>query len=147
MRLIEIDELIKFFFVRCRFAEVGKLTIPKIHEKYETGQFFLHRVFGYRGVILFPWRAKVYDRNAYVANYLSPNAKPATANDPPTMNASDTATTTKDETEATNTGTKQTAQEKLDRTEAHSYKKEVAVDVQTYYQVLIDSRDCPHVVI
>lgn len=25
-------------------------------------------------------------------------------------------------------------------------KKEVTVDVQTYYQVLIDSRDCPHVV-
>jgi hypothetical protein len=26
-------------------------------------QLFLHRVFGYRGVILFPWIGKVYDRD------------------------------------------------------------------------------------
>lgn len=35
---------------------------------YDTGQMFLHRLFGYRGVILFPWLAKVYDRDM-------PNAK------------------------------------------------------------------------
>ena len=27
------------------------------------GQLFLHRVFGYRGVLLFPWAAKVFDRD------------------------------------------------------------------------------------
>ena len=26
-------------------------------------QFFLHRVFGYRGIILFPWVARMYDRD------------------------------------------------------------------------------------
>jgi hypothetical protein len=36
-------------------VEVGKLEIPKIQGKYDAGQLFLHRVFGYRGVILFPW--------------------------------------------------------------------------------------------
>lgn len=36
---------------------------PKLDGKYETGQLFLHRVFGYRGVTLFPWIAKVYDRD------------------------------------------------------------------------------------
>lgn len=43
--------------------EIGRFVQPKIDEKYETGQFFLHRVFGYRGVTLFPWTAKVYDRD------------------------------------------------------------------------------------
>lgn len=46
-----------------RLAEVGKLETPKLQGKYETGQLILHRVFGYRGVILFPWVAKVYDRD------------------------------------------------------------------------------------
>ena len=46
-----------------RLAEVGKLETPKIEGKYETGQLFLHRVFGYRGVTLFPWTASVFDRD------------------------------------------------------------------------------------
>lgn len=36
---------------------------PKLQGKYDTGQLILHRVFGYRGVILFPWLARVYDRD------------------------------------------------------------------------------------
>jgi polymerase delta-interacting protein 2 len=35
------------------------------------GQLFLHKVFGYRGVVLFPWHARVYDRDA--ANQKSDN--------------------------------------------------------------------------
>ncbi|PNF40491.1 polymerase delta-interacting protein 2 [Cryptotermes secundus] len=46
-----------------RLAEVGRLETPKIQGKYDTGQLFLHRVFGYRGVVLFPWLARVYDRD------------------------------------------------------------------------------------
>lgn len=46
-----------------RLAEVGKLETPKLQGNYETGQLILHRVFGYRGIILFPWVAKVYDRD------------------------------------------------------------------------------------
>lgn len=44
-------------------AEVGKLESPRMDANYSVGQIFLHRVFGYRGVILFPWLAKVYDRD------------------------------------------------------------------------------------
>jgi len=39
-------------------------------------QLFIHRVFGYRGVILFPWVGKVYDRDIstkeekYAVNFL-----------------------------------------------------------------------------
>lgn len=138
-----------------RLAEVGKLSIPKIHEKYETGQFFLHRVFGYRGVILFPWRAKIYDRNTYASSYTdsSTNNASVSANEVDTPSSSST-----DDASSTNSALKQSGRsvrkiestEPTETTEPDSIrndgKKEVTVDVQTYYQVLIDSRDCPHVV-
>lgn len=133
------------------------MAIPKVDEKYETGQFFLHRVFGYRGVILFPWRAKIYDRNTYVSPYAD-----SAIEENPTANATETESTTSTTTTATKpskseesgasgAGAKQKNQStrKID-TDTDSIrndgKKEVTVDVQTYYQVLIDSRDCPHVV-
>lgn len=28
-----------------------------------SSQLFLHSVFGYRGVVLFPWQARLYDRD------------------------------------------------------------------------------------
>ena len=44
-------------------SEVGKLEAIKIGGNYDTGQMLLHKVFGYRGVVLFPWLARVYDRD------------------------------------------------------------------------------------
>ena len=44
-------------------AEVGKLGSIKLEGKYSTGQMFLHKVFGYRGVVLIPWLANIYDRD------------------------------------------------------------------------------------
>lgn len=52
-----------YFHYFCRLAEVGKLETPKLQGQYEAGQLILHRVFSYRGVILFPWLARVYDRD------------------------------------------------------------------------------------
>lgn len=46
-----------------RLAEVGRLETPKAKGKYATGQLLLHRIFGYRGVILFPWSARVFNRD------------------------------------------------------------------------------------
>ena len=46
-----------------KLAEVGKLEPVRIEGNYDTGQMFLHRLFGYRGVVLFPWHARVYDRD------------------------------------------------------------------------------------
>ncbi|KAF7408025.1 polymerase delta-interacting protein 2 isoform X1 [Vespula maculifrons] len=86
-----------------RLAEVGKLETPKLQGKYETGQLILHRVFGYRGVILFPWLARVYDRDI-------PNKK----------------------------------EENSDRN-FNSVGKEVKGRTHTFYQVLIDQRDCPYI--
>ena len=47
----------------CSLSEVGKLEAIKEGDNYGTGQMFLHKVFGYRGVVLFPWLARVYDRD------------------------------------------------------------------------------------
>ncbi|XP_064391589.1 polymerase delta-interacting protein 2-like isoform X2 [Halichondria panicea] len=46
-----------------RLLEIGKLESPQPSGYYPAAQFFLHRVFGYRGVVLFPWTANVYDRD------------------------------------------------------------------------------------
>lgn len=130
---------------------MGKLAVPKVHEKYETGQFFLHRVFGYRGVILFPWRAKIYDRNSYTSSYGDSTAEntSAIASETETLDPDTTATATTVSDEATSKQG-QGKTRTLDSNEVDSTridgKKEVSVDIQTYYQVLIDSRDCPHVV-
>nr|XP_023661038.1 polymerase delta-interacting protein 2 isoform X2 [Paramormyrops kingsleyae] len=84
---------------------VGVFEAPKQHGKYETGQLFLHSVFGYRGIVLFPWHARLYDRDVT----------------PPT-------TESKSEPPGTHGS------------------KEVKGKTHTYYQVLIDTRDCPHIV-
>uniref|UniRef100_A0A665VE63 Polymerase delta-interacting protein 2 n=1 Tax=Echeneis naucrates TaxID=173247 RepID=A0A665VE63_ECHNA len=83
---------------------VGVFEAVKQHGKYETGQLFLHSVFGYRGIVLFPWHARLYDRD--ITPPMS-DSKP----EPPGPHGS----------------------------------KEVKGKTHTYYQVLIDTRDCPHI--
>ncbi|KAG7233617.1 hypothetical protein INR49_006798 [Caranx melampygus] len=83
---------------------VGVFEAVKQHGKYETGQLFLHSVFGYRGIVLFPWHARLYDRD--ITPPMS-DSKP----EPPGAHGS----------------------------------KEVKGKTHTYYQVLIDTRDCPHI--
>ncbi|KAK2493759.1 hypothetical protein MC885_013477 [Smutsia gigantea] len=82
---------------------VGVFEVPKQSGKYETGQLFLHSIFGYRGVVLFPWQARLYDRDVASA-----------------------------------------APEKAESPAGHG-SKEVKGKTHTYYQVLIDARDCPHI--
>lgn len=86
-----------------RLAEVGKLETPKLAGKYDTGQLILHRVFGYRGVVLFPWLARVYDRD--LPNRVEGEEEPSPA-----------------------------------------VGKEVRGRTHSFYQVLIDQRDCPYIV-
>ncbi|XP_060704051.1 polymerase delta-interacting protein 2 isoform X2 [Hemiscyllium ocellatum] len=83
---------------------VGVFEALKQQGKYETGQLFLHSVFGYRGIVLFPWHARLYDRD--VASCSS-------------------------DSKTENSGTQGS--------------KEVKGKTHTYYQVLIDTRDCPHI--
>nr|CAG4644014.1 EOG090X07J3 [Lepidurus arcticus] len=97
----------KIDYFSSRLAEVGKLGAPKLEGKYDTGQLFLHRIFGYRGVVLFPWLARIYDRDISSKKDDIDNLT-----DPESVN---------------NVG------------------KEVKGKSHTYYQVLIDSRDCPYI--
>lgn len=133
---------------------MGKLSSPKLHEKYETGQFFLHRIFGYRGVILFPWRAKVFDRSAFHPSAGDESVPNVLEMDPPIIvegGPSSPPSTATTETKADDNSGKplqNTIEENPDNINGRpsDSKKEVTVKVQTYYQVLVDSRDCPHVV-
>jgi len=49
-------------------AEVGQFCPLLVNGSYTTGQLFLHKVFGYRGVVLIPWKANLHDRDASVAS-------------------------------------------------------------------------------
>ncbi|XP_018010128.1 polymerase delta-interacting protein 2 isoform X2 [Hyalella azteca] len=117
-----------------RLAEVGKFEVPKLSGKYDTGQLFLHRVFGYRGVILFPWIAKVYDRDAPSASSDS-SVETSTFRDPPEWD--DPLAAPGDLLMSKNHGSPP-HEEYL----GHITKDHIKGTAHTYYQVLIDSRDC-----
>jgi len=107
-----------------KLAEVGKFEVPKVQGKYDAGQLFLHKVFGYRGVILFPWVARLYDR---IANKKSKSQ--LFVDDIPGIDSDATKDKEKDKTNSnTNDGS-----------------NEMQFEVATYYQALIDRRDCPHI--
>ncbi|KAL7728873.1 hypothetical protein ACLKA6_004215 [Drosophila palustris] len=155
-----------------KLAEVGRLLEAK-EGKYDTGQLFLHRIFGYRGVILFPWTARVYDRDVH-----NPSRQTAvtTATTTPTQctneassirvkaghsNNSTTSTTTAQHEEASAAAWQESSSsgsdaqstpsmgtaKPVESTRASSAvdSKEVKGKTQTFYQVLIDTRDCPHI--
>lgn len=203
---------------RCRLAEVGRLETIKLDGKYETGQLFLHRIFGYRGVVLFPWTARVYDRDLHSQTKPTQSTKATTAQPPqttisqsPPINSNTAATSTATEesksaagqeytppksstnaaesvsaalksqlSEVVNTlnsavssstpSTSSTASKSATETKSNtpsgpsststssntssstaspskdSNSKEIRGKVHTFYQVLIDSRDCPYIV-
>ncbi|CAF3416917.1 unnamed protein product [Rotaria socialis] len=70
-------------------------------------ELFLHRVFGYRGVIIFPWLARVFDRCDERSSSLPPLTKST----------------------------------KSSQSNIH----EIRAKSVTYYQVLTDTRDMPHI--
>uniref|UniRef100_A0A1A9VPK0 ApaG domain-containing protein n=1 Tax=Glossina austeni TaxID=7395 RepID=A0A1A9VPK0_GLOAU len=200
-----------------RLAEVGRLETIKLDGKYETGQLFLHRIFGYRGVVLFPWTARVYDRDLHSQTKPTQSTKATTAqppqttiSQPPPINSNTAgASTATDEsksaagqeytplksstnaaesvsaalksqlsevvntlnsavsssTSSTSSTTSKLATETKSNTPSgtsststssntssstaspskDSNSKEIRGKVHTFYQVLIDSRDCPYI--
>lgn len=109
---------------------MGKLEIPKIQGKYDTGQLFLHGIFGYRGVILFPWLAQVYDRDI-------PNAVKSKSAVVPAIQQSSENRSPKDTNEDIDDD---------DESGGNGSSSDVKGKTNTFYQVLIDSRDCPFIV-
>ena len=55
----------KYFLPNFHLEPVGKVQPINTNQQefYKTGQMFLHQVFNYRGVILFPWETQLYDRD------------------------------------------------------------------------------------
>lgn len=94
-----------------RLAEVGRFEAkqPDAH-CYPAGQPFLHRIFGYRGVTLFPWLARVHDTD------LRKQYEPHTT---------DNVT--------------------IDGAQPPKFTNPQSTQFHPYYQVLIDTRDCPYV--
>lgn len=46
-----------------RLEPIGILEPSFSNKQYETGQLFLHKVFGYRGIVISHWHVKMYDRD------------------------------------------------------------------------------------
>ncbi|ALC46651.1 CG12162, partial [Drosophila busckii] len=139
-----------------RLAEVGRLQDVK-EEKYETGQLFLHRIFGYRGVVLFPWTARVYDRDLHNPNkqVTTTTTSEASSLRIKANNDSNENATTADHHEAATAWQANSSETSTQTTtkigtakpvgEINTDSKEVRGRTQTFYQVLIDTRDCPHI--
>lgn len=45
----------------CRLQPIGRAEVPRSSGDYEAGQCFVHRVFAYRGVILFSYVTEIND--------------------------------------------------------------------------------------
>ncbi|XP_037947028.1 polymerase delta-interacting protein 2 [Teleopsis dalmanni] len=134
-----------------KLAEVGRLEPIKIEGKYETGQLFLHRIFGYRGVVLFPWSARVYDRDLHNPSKQSTEKQKLTESafiiDKGKKIPSNNADVEKDKSGIIDVGTsdKQTIRQDSAVSNTETSSKEVKGKLHTFYQVLIDSRDCPFI--
>lgn len=134
---------------------MGRLVEAR-EERYETGQLFLHRIFGYRGVILFPWTARVYDRDLHnpskigSATSVNNSSQQRTKENSLHVKASSPVAPTTaqggDETTGANYHTDSSREPETSVGTAQVDPKEVKGKVQTFYQVLIDTRDCPHIV-
>jgi len=132
-------------------AEVGKLEPVKLQGNYDTGQTFLHSVFGYRGIVLFPWLARVYDRDherdaspdehddVDVVDTSSPTITvPSSSSTPPIQTSATTSAATGDTVrDDPPAGIAGFAPGQAGR--------EIKGRTHTYYQVLIDARDCPFI--
>lgn len=135
----------RFYSQSTRLAEVGKFQSKQPDENYyPPGQPFLHRIFGYRGVTLFPWLARVEDNDlrhqdideADDASTPKPSES-TTTSDPlhlhTPINIIDQREQAGDE-HMISSGNMRTQKDVKHITRLHPY-----------YQVLIDSRDCPYV--
>lgn len=100
-------------------------------------QLFLHSVFGYRGIVLFPWHARLYDRDITPPisdrwdSYLRLQTAPGKCPPLPWLERHSCFVCC--------------CCSKREPPGAHG-SKEVKGKTHTYYQVLIDTRDCPHIV-
>lgn len=124
-------------------AEVGKFEVRQPEKIcYPAGQPFLHRVFGYRGVILFTWLARVHDIDV---------RRQCPGDDDNGMESHHSKTlhsakSTMDNEDDSSGGTEH-KQFKISNNELSmpNASGNQLTRFHPYYQVLIDTRDCPFV--
>ena len=104
---------------------VGKVDPIKVGQKYAPGQLFIHKEFGYRGAILAPWSAHLYDRNL--------NLKSKTEKDDSTKDKSDDSTIPGGENISAHEKTSSDESSRLTFTD------------ETYYQTLIHEQDASRI--
>uniref|UniRef100_A0A6G1SCA6 Polymerase delta-interacting protein 2 n=1 Tax=Aceria tosichella TaxID=561515 RepID=A0A6G1SCA6_9ACAR len=156
-----------------RLAEVGKFEEKLADENcYPPGQSFLHRIFGYRGVTLFPWLARVHDvdlRKQYsdTSGTLASAHRIVDSSNLESHKTSDkggqslSSTSRKRQKSKPSSSSLSSNDESNDyhdddydhigRTSAHDesrankFTNPQSTRFHPYYQVLIDTRDCPFV--
>ncbi|XP_075261075.1 polymerase delta-interacting protein 2-like [Convolutriloba macropyga] len=101
---------------------------------YSTGQLFLHKVFGYRGIILTPWEVRVFDRDETLAQ--SYRTAPASSSKSKTDRSANTDDSLGDNILHLNGSATY-----------HQTNKTALPQTKTrlYYSVLMDERDWKHV--
>lgn len=60
---IALLDCVRDFSNKPKLKHIGVLDQCKSDSNYEFGQTFFHKVFAYRGIILHPWTAHIYERN------------------------------------------------------------------------------------
>lgn len=112
-----------------RLAEVGRFKAKHSDEDiYEPGQPFIHRVFGYRGMTLFPWMARVHDwdlRKQFVDEHsVKSHSKKK-----------------KSDHESDSDAASESFSDENNSTPTSGFISQ-PTRLHPYYQVLIDARDC-----
>lgn len=148
-----------------QLAPVGRFEAKQPDENlYLAGQPFLHRIFGYRGVTLFPWLARVHDIDIrkqypddnhfksleYAKSHIRSKRSSSKSSD---SDESPDSTSVADGT----AGDSQTKRSKGGFIPANKHSngglahdgppnpRSQSIRFHPYYQVLIDTRDCPYV--
>lgn len=146
-----------------KLAEVGRFETKQSDENcYPAGQPFLHRIFGYRGITLFPWLAKVHDidvrkqfsedntakgGHGRTESHNQPNNNKHIQNHnhqhhpyQHAYNRASDSSTTNDMNNKDDQGN-----DMLPPSYYATGSHKSSTKFHPYYQVLIDARDCPHV--
>lgn len=146
-----------------RLAEVGKFELRSPDENcYLPGQTFLHRIFGYRGVTLFPWIARVHDidirkqhsdghseagGSADGSSLSGPESHKNKNNPNGDFAKSHKQDSSSCDNKSDKEGNNNNNNGSADPINFHRSKVKTnsATQFHPYYQVLIDTRDCPFV--
>lgn len=130
------------FTTQCKLEEVGRFEPKQLDENtYPPGQPFLHRIFGYRGVTLFPWLARVHDADLRKqhSNVVFSNLRTTESYSQPNNDSSKLTTSKR------SNKNQESSFKPVGDNSASKFTNPDLTKFHPYYQVLIDARDCPYV--